>query len=130
MESSTWMSLLQLGLMIAMLAFVMKKAGGRQAPTQAVMRSSEKEMEKLRFMRANTLAVPLSEKTRPASFDDIVGQEDGIKALKAALCGENPQHVLIYGRRVLVRPARPGLFWNTRKKRPVPLSRRTPGLLK
>lgn len=97
MESSTWMSLLQLGLMIAMLAFVMKKAGGRQAPTQAVMRSSEKEMEKLRFMRANTLSVPLSEKTRPASFDDIVGQEDGIKALKAALCGENPQHVLIYG---------------------------------
>ena len=78
MESSTWMSLLQLGLMIAMLAFVMKKAGGRQAPTQAVMRSSEKEMEKLRFMRANTLSVPLSEKTRPASFDDIVGQEDGI----------------------------------------------------
>ena len=30
------------------------------------------------------------------SFQDIV-QEDGIKALKAALCGPNPQHVIIYG---------------------------------
>ena len=27
----------------------------------------------------------------------IVGQEKGIKALKAALCGPNPQHVIIYG---------------------------------
>ena len=33
----------------------------------------------------------------PFSFDDIVGQEDGIKSLKAALCGPNPQHVIIYG---------------------------------
>ena len=24
-------------------------------------------------------------------------QEDGLKALKAALCGKNPQHVIIYG---------------------------------
>ncbi|OZS76940.1 hypothetical protein CF394_14070, partial [Tetzosporium hominis] len=40
---------------------------------------------------------PLSEKVRPTAFKDIVGQEDGIKALKAALCGPNPQHVIIYG---------------------------------
>jgi Lon-like ATP-dependent protease len=30
-------------------------------------------------------------------MNDIVGQKEGLKALKAALCGPNPQHVLIYG---------------------------------
>lgn len=54
-------------------------------------------MEQLRKMRSVSLSEPLAEKVRPASFNDIVGQEDGIKALKAALCGPNPQHVIIYG---------------------------------
>jgi Lon-like ATP-dependent protease len=43
------------------------------------------------------LTVPLAERTRPADISDIVGQEEGIRALKAALCGPNPQHVIIYG---------------------------------
>ena len=30
-------------------------------------------------------------------MNDIIGQEKGIKALKAAICGPNPQHVIIYG---------------------------------
>src|SRR5690554_5840423 len=54
-------------------------------------------MEKLQRLREISLTEPLSEKTRPKKFDDIIGQEDGIKALKAALCGPNPQHVIIYG---------------------------------
>ncbi|KXZ15346.1 ATP-dependent protease LonB [Bacillus nakamurai] len=60
-------------------------------------KESKKEMEQLRKMRAISLSEPLSEKVRPKSFEDIVGQEDGIKALKAALCGPNPQHVIVYG---------------------------------
>ena len=60
-------------------------------------RESKKEMEQLRKMRDITLSEPLSERVRPVRFDDIVGQEDGIKSLKAALCGPNPQHVIIYG---------------------------------
>lgn len=60
-------------------------------------KESKKEMEQLRKMRAISLSEPLSEKVRPKSFQDIVGQEDGIKALKAALCGPNPQDVIIYG---------------------------------
>lgn len=60
-------------------------------------KESKKEMEQLRKMRAISLTEPLSEKVRPTSFDDVVGQEEGIKALKAALCGPNPQHVIIYG---------------------------------
>lgn len=47
-------------------------------------KESKKEMEQLRKMRAISLSEPLSEKVRPKSFQDIVGQEDGIKALKAA----------------------------------------------
>lgn len=54
-------------------------------------------MDVLKKMRSISLTEPLSEKVRPSSFADIVGQEDGIKSLKAALCGPNPQHVIIYG---------------------------------
>lgn len=63
----------------------------------SIDRESKKEMDHLRKMRSISLSEPLAEKVRPSSFKDIVGQEDGIKALKAALCGPNPQHVIIYG---------------------------------
>ncbi|HYK72373.1 MAG TPA: ATP-dependent protease LonB [Pseudoneobacillus sp.] len=63
----------------------------------SIDKESRKEMDQLRKMRSISLTEPLSEKVRPTSFKDIVGQEDGIKALKAALCGPNPQHVIIYG---------------------------------
>ena len=69
----------------------------QQTSKTAVDRESRKEMEKLQRLRNIALSEPLSEKTRPASLDDIIGQEDGLKALRAALCGPNPQHVLIYG---------------------------------
>jgi ATP-dependent Lon protease len=71
----------------------------RNQRTQKVSidRESRKEMEQLRKMRSISLTEPLAEKVRPTSFQDIVGQEDGIKSLKAALCGPNPQHVIIYG---------------------------------
>ncbi|MEI2664611.1 ATP-dependent protease LonB [Rossellomorea sp. LJF3] len=63
----------------------------------SIDRESKKEMEELRKMRSISLTEPLAEKVRPSSFEDIVGQEDGIKALKAAICSPNPQHVIIYG---------------------------------
>ncbi|SFS99052.1 ATP-dependent protease LonB [Marininema halotolerans] len=69
----------------------------QQTSRTAVDRESKKEMDKLRKMRSISLTEPLSEKTRPTSFDEIVGQTEGLRALKAALCGPNPQHVIIYG---------------------------------
>ncbi len=60
-------------------------------------RESGKEFDRLQKMRSLHLSEPLAEKVRPMEFSDIVGQEDGIKSLKAILCGKNPQHVLIYG---------------------------------
>lgn len=69
-----------------------------QRKTQpAHRRESGREFERLQKMRALKLSEPLAERVRPAKFADIVGQEDGIKSLKAILCGKNPQHVLIYG---------------------------------
>lgn len=70
---------------------------GQQGNKNTIERESRKEMEKLRKMRDISLTVPLAEKTRPAHFQEIIGQEEGLKALRAALCGPNPQHVIIYG---------------------------------
>ncbi|WP_341534025.1 ATP-dependent protease LonB [Sporosalibacterium faouarense] len=63
----------------------------------SIQKNSKKEMEKLNKLREIRLSKPLSEQTRPSDFNDIIGQEDGLKALKAALCSPNPQHVIIYG---------------------------------
>ncbi|WP_096202783.1 ATP-dependent protease LonB [Bacillus sp. FJAT-45350] len=63
----------------------------------SVDRESRKEMDQLRKLRSITLSEPLSEKVRPTGFDEIVGQQEGIRSLRAALCGPNPQHVIIYG---------------------------------
>jgi Lon-like ATP-dependent protease len=70
---------------------------GQRNQKVTIDRESKKEMDQLKKMRDISLSEPLSERVRPSSFQDIVGQEDGIKSLKAALCGPNPQHVLIYG---------------------------------
>lgn len=69
----------------------------QQSNRTAVDKESRKELDKLRKLRSISLTKPLSEKTRPSSMQDIVGQKEGLKALKAALCGPNPQHVIIYG---------------------------------
>lgn len=70
---------------------------GQKTNRSAVDRESKKELEKLRKLRSVSLTKPLAEKTRPQSIEDIVGQKDGLRALKAALCSGNPQHVIIYG---------------------------------
>ncbi|EEG78172.1 ATP-dependent protease LonB [Dethiobacter alkaliphilus] len=69
----------------------------QQSSKVAVDKESRKEMEQLRRMREISLTEPLAEKTRPASFSEIIGQEEGLKSLRAALCGPNPQHVIVYG---------------------------------
>lgn len=64
---------------------------------QKVTINTTKEREKLEAMREIHLTEPLTARTRPESFADVIGQEEGIKALRAAMCGPNPQHVIIYG---------------------------------
>ncbi len=69
----------------------------QQSSKSAVDRDSKRELERLEKMRRICLSEPLSEKTRPANFDEIIGQKDGLRALRASLCGANPQHIIIYG---------------------------------
>ncbi len=57
----------------------------------------KREAEKLNRMRHINLTEPMTEAVRPSSTREIQGQEDGIRALRAALWGKHPQHVLIYG---------------------------------
>lgn len=68
-----------------------KKSGGE------VRISTKKEAEHLRNMNKISLNIPAYEKTRPRTFADIEGQDKGVLALKAALYGRNPQHIIIYG---------------------------------
>ncbi len=81
-------------------------------------RESRKEMDQLKKMREISLTEPLAEKVRPNSFHDIVGQEDGMKALQAALCGPNPQHVIIYGPPGVGKTAAARLVLEEAKKNP------------
>ena len=69
----------------------------QQSSKIVINKDSTKEMNNLQKLRKITLTTPLTEKSRPISFEEIIGQEKALKALKAALCGPNPQNVIIYG---------------------------------
>ena len=70
---------------------------GQQSNKVVINKENQKEIDKLKKMKSISLSMPLTEKSRPSSFEEIIGQERGIKALQAAICGPNPQHVIIYG---------------------------------
>ncbi|HHZ19498.1 MAG TPA: ATP-dependent protease LonB [Firmicutes bacterium] len=91
----------------------------QQSNRVAVDRESRKEMEKLQRLRSISLTEPLSEKTRPVCFDEIIGQSEGIKALRAALCGPNPQHVIIYGPPGIGKTAAARIVLEEAKKNPL-----------
>lgn len=89
--------LIQLAVTLVVGVYFYRQLKQQKHAAPAVRREGSREMEKLSRMRSIHLSQPLAEQVRPATFEDIVGQEDGIKSLKAILCGANPQHVLIYG---------------------------------
>ncbi|MBA4602679.1 ATP-dependent protease LonB [Thermoactinomyces mirandus] len=91
----------------------------QQTSRSAVDKESRKELDRLRAMRKIALTEPLAEKTRPARLEDIVGQEEGIRSLKAALCGPNPQHVLIYGPPGVGKTAAARVILEEAKKNPI-----------
>jgi len=89
--------IIQLFFTVVMGLYFLNALKGQQSSKIVVDRENKKEMEKLRRLRSISLTVPLAEKSRPSTFDEVIGQEKGIKALQAAICGPNPQHVIIYG---------------------------------
>lgn len=88
---------LQLFLTVVMGLYFWNLLRSQESQKMAVSRESKKELERLKQLRGVRLTEPLSEKTRPSTLEEVIGQDDGIKALRAALCGPNPQHVIIYG---------------------------------
>jgi len=82
-------------LVMGLYFFTMLK--GQYSGKSSIVKDSEKKMENLRKLNKICLTEPLTEKTRPKTVSDVVGQEEGIKALRVALCGKNPQHIIIYG---------------------------------
>lgn len=88
---------LQIIMMVMFIIYLFNNNKANKSKTIVVDRESRKEMDKLTKLRSIKLTEPLTEKSRPSDFSEIIGQEDGIKALMAALCGPNPQHVIIYG---------------------------------
>ena len=88
---------IQLAVTVIMGVYFLRQLRKEKAAEPVCRRESPREMEKLRQMRAVSLSEPLAERVRPATFTDIVGQEEGIRSLMAILSGANPQHVLIYG---------------------------------
>ncbi|HOL17213.1 MAG TPA: ATP-dependent protease LonB [Bacillota bacterium] len=91
----------------------------QQTSRVAVDRESRKEMDQLERLRAISLTEPLAEKTRPSSFEEIIGQDDGLKALRAAMCGPNPQHVILYGPPGIGKTAAARLILEEAKKNPL-----------
>ncbi len=79
------------------MSILKKKKNERVENGKTVINGESAQLRELCKMRARSLSVPLSEKSRPKKMSDIIGQEDGIRALRAAICSGNPQHVLIYG---------------------------------
>lgn len=69
----------------------------QQTKKTSISREAEREISKLRKMRNIKLSEPLASLTRPADLNDVLGQKDGVDMLRSALCGANPQHVIIYG---------------------------------
>ncbi len=90
----------------------------QQGNKSAIERESRKELEKLQRLRQISLTEPLAEKTRPTRFEDIIGQEEGLKSLRAAMCGPNPQHVIIYGPPGVGKTAAARLVLEEAKKNP------------
>lgn len=84
-------------MMAIFIYYMMENRKNSSANKVVIDKENAKEMDKLAKMRSIQLTKPLTEKSRPSDFSEIVGQEQGIRALKAALCGPNPQHVIIYG---------------------------------
>ncbi|WP_117170469.1 ATP-dependent protease LonB [Paraliobacillus sediminis] len=83
------------GIIIGLYFWNMLKS--QRSSKNVIEKESKRELELLRAMKNIRLTKPLSETVRPKVLSDVVGQEDGIEALRAAICNSNPQHVLIYG---------------------------------
>lgn len=116
---NTFLASIQLFFTVIIGLYFFSQLRAQQSGRNAIDSESKIELEKLNRMKEIHLTVPLSEKTRPSMLSEIVGQEQGIKALKASLCGPNPQHVIIYGPPGVGKTAAARIILDYAKKNPV-----------
>ena len=94
---SWFLLLIQLAVTVITGAFFLTQLRNQKQSPAPGRRESTKELENLKRMRGIALSEPLAEHVRPQRFEEIIGQEEGVRSLRAILCGRNPQHVIIYG---------------------------------
>ena len=58
---------------------------------------TQKKLEKLNALEEKNLARSVNEVLRPASLDEIVGQERAVEVLRSKLASPYPQHLILYG---------------------------------
>lgn len=92
-----FLAIVQLFFTVIIGLYFLNALKGQHSNKNVLDKENTKEEEKYRRLREVKLTMPLTEKGRPSKFEEVIGQEKGIKALQAALCGPNPQHVIIYG---------------------------------
>ena len=82
-------------LIVGIYFFVRLRSEGENG--RALKNEYKSEAEDLNKLRRIHLNEPMNEMARPSSCQEILGQEEGMRSLKSALWGRNPQHVIIYG---------------------------------
>ena len=70
---------------------ILKEDGGPETP------ETTRKLERLKQLDAVTLSRPALDIMRPRSLDEVIGQDQAVKALLAKLASPYPQHILLYG---------------------------------
>ena len=70
---------------------VLREESGVETP------QTQQRLEKLQALDETSLTKSMSEMLRPASLDEIVGQERAVEVLKSKLASPYPQHLILYG---------------------------------
>ncbi len=70
---------------------ILKEDGGPETP------ETTRKLERLKQLDAITLSRPALDIMRPRSLDEVIGQDQAVKALLAKLASPYPQHILLYG---------------------------------
>ena len=64
--------------------YFLTRMKNEKTDTRTIGENSKKDAERLNQMRHISLTEPMTEAVRPKNMSEVIGQEDGIKALKAA----------------------------------------------
>lgn len=70
---------------------VLREESGVETP------QTQQKLEKLQALDETSLTKSMNEMLRPATLDEIVGQERAVEVLRSKLASPYPQHLILYG---------------------------------